>query len=207
MTGRAQILERIAQQEGRLPHPVEGGAGHGVQIEVQIVGAVDVVAARIPLVQVDAAEVDHPQERRQILHDGKVDHTARGVLDGARVDPARARRRRPLHEEEGAGRPVGIPLHHHGAIPEMGKQDRGNLDVVLQQITLGQPQSRPERLEEIGQGDRPIRQRHLDHVHAERDDAILCRRPERRLPVRHGRGATGHAARPSARPPGQPRYG
>ena len=45
--------------------PVEGGALDGVEIEVQVVRAVGVVAARVPGVEVDAAEVHHPEQRER----------------------------------------------------------------------------------------------------------------------------------------------
>ena len=54
-----------------LAHLVERGARAGIEIEVQVVGPVDVVAARVPLVQVDAAEVDDPQQRGQSWIIGK----------------------------------------------------------------------------------------------------------------------------------------
>ena len=54
---------------------------------MHIVRTIDVVALRVPLVQVDASEVDHPQQRRRIVDDGKVDDVARVVLDGARANP------------------------------------------------------------------------------------------------------------------------
>ena len=41
----------------------------GIEVEVQVVRPIDVVAARVPLVEVDAAEVDDPEQRREVLHD------------------------------------------------------------------------------------------------------------------------------------------
>ena len=51
---------------------------------MQVVGAVDVVAARVPLVEIDAAEVDDPEQRREILDDREVDDAPRRVLDRSR---------------------------------------------------------------------------------------------------------------------------
>ena len=39
----------------------------GIEIEVQIVRPIDVVAARIPLIEIDAAEIDDPQQRCEVL--------------------------------------------------------------------------------------------------------------------------------------------
>ena len=43
------------------------GAVAGIEIEVEVVGPIDVVAGRVPLIEVDAAEIDHPHQRRTIL--------------------------------------------------------------------------------------------------------------------------------------------
>ena len=44
-----------------------------IEIEVDVIGAIDVVAARVPLVKIDAAEIDDPHQRRDILNHRKVD--------------------------------------------------------------------------------------------------------------------------------------
>ena len=93
-----------------------------IEVEVHVVRPVHVVAARVPLVEVDAAEVDHPQERGQVLDHREVDDVARLVLDGADLDPVRPRRGRALHEEELAGRAVRVALHDHGPVVEVGQQ-------------------------------------------------------------------------------------
>jgi hypothetical protein len=50
---------------------------------MQVVGAMRVVARRIPLIQIDAAKIDGPQQRREIVDDREFDEIARGVLDRA----------------------------------------------------------------------------------------------------------------------------
>ena len=71
------------------------------------------------LVQINAAEIDHPKQRRQILNDGKIDDVARPVLDRTQLDPRRTRRGRALHEKEFARSAIRISLHHHRAILKM----------------------------------------------------------------------------------------
>ena len=56
-----QRVEGFAHDQRRFEHPIEAGAGAGIEIEMQVVGPVDIVAARVPLVQVDAPEIDDPQ--------------------------------------------------------------------------------------------------------------------------------------------------
>ena len=46
--------------------------------------------------------------------------------------------------------PVGKALHDEGPIGDDGKEKRGNLDVVAEQIALGQLLPRPEHLGQVG---------------------------------------------------------
>ena len=139
-----------SSSERRLAHRGERRVA-GIEIEVHVVGPIDVVVARVPLVQIDAAEVDAPHQRRDVLHDRKIDDACRAVIDGDGLDPLGARRRRALHEEEVAGGAVRIALHDHGAIAQVRQQPLGDVDVVLDQIALGDVG--PERLVEIGELD------------------------------------------------------
>jgi hypothetical protein len=87
------------------------------------------------------------------LNHREVDDIARFMFDGADLDPRWSGRRRALHEEEVAGRPMRIPLHHHGAVAQVRQQHRGDVSVVLKQIAFGQPELAPEYLAEIGETD------------------------------------------------------
>src|SRR5213078_1971445 len=91
-------------------------AWHRIEIKVQIVRTIDIVTARVPLIKVDATEIDDPEQRGQILNDGKVDNVAGAVLDGTQLDPRWPRRRRPLHKKELAGRAIRVALHDHGPV-------------------------------------------------------------------------------------------
>ena len=104
---------------------------------MQVVGPIDVVTRRVPLVEIDAAEVDDPEQRRQVVDHRKVDDVARVVIDPAGANPVGPRRRRALHEEELAGGAVRVALHHHRAIADVRQQDRRDVGVVLNQIALG----------------------------------------------------------------------
>ena len=120
---------------------------------MQVVGPIDVVAARVPLVQVDAPEVDDPQQRRHVLDHREVDDVARAVIDRADLDPVGPRRRRALHEEELAGGAVRVALHDHRAIADVRQQHVGDVGVVLEQIALGEPELRPEQLAQVREAD------------------------------------------------------
>ena len=62
-----------------------------------------------------------------------------------------APRRRALHEEALAVDAVGIALHDHGAIAKVGQELRCHVDVVLEQVALGEAERGPEDLVEVGE--------------------------------------------------------
>ena len=125
----------------------------GIEIEVQVVRPAHIVAPRVPLVEVDAPEVHDPHERRQVLHHREIDDVAGSVADRADPDPLGARRGRPLHEEELAGRTVRVPLHDHRAIVHVWEQHCRDVGVVLKEVALRQPKLRPEDLPKVRQPD------------------------------------------------------
>ena len=127
--GHAQGFERVPDDPAALEHLLPFGAGARIEVEVHVVGPIDVIALRIPLVQIDASEVDHPQQRWDVVDDGKIDDRARVVIDAARADPVRTRRRRAFHEEELAAGPVRVPLHDHGPVADVRQQEWGDVRV------------------------------------------------------------------------------
>ena len=193
----AEALQAGAHELRGLDHRGVGRLGHRVEVEVQVVGAVDVVAARVPLVQVDAAEVDDPEQRRQILHDRKVDDIAGPVLDRAELDPLRAGRGRALHEEELPRRAVRIPLHHHGAIGQVRDQPVRNVRVVLEEVALRVALLRPEDLVEVGEPDLAAAGADDDILVVAGNTETSCRFRASRLPRR---GSTRRMVAPCRRP-------
>ena len=99
---------------------------------MEVVGTIHVVAAGVPRVEVDAAQVDHPQQACQVLDDREIDDVPRGVLDGACANPRGARGGRALHEEKFTRRAARVPLHHHRSILEVRQQVRRDVSVILQ---------------------------------------------------------------------------
>ena len=69
---------------------VEARAVAGIEIEVQVVGAIDVVAVGVPLIQVDAPEIDDPEQRRQVVDDREVDDALGTVVDLTGANPRAA---------------------------------------------------------------------------------------------------------------------
>src|SRR3954464_870647 len=62
---------------------------------------------------------------------------------------------------------AGIPLHHHRAVAEMWKQSSRHVGIVLEQVSLGVAELRPEHLSQI---------RQLHFLAADLESAILRRR-------------------------------
>src|ERR1043166_7594701 len=116
---------------------------------MQIIRPIDVVAAGVPLVQIDATEVDYPKQRRQIANDGKIDRVARRMFDLAYVDPFRSWGRGPLLEKEFSRGAVWVAFHDHRAVLQVRQQYRGNITIVLQEIALRDFELGPEQLPQI----------------------------------------------------------
>lgn len=116
---------------------------------MQIVGPIDVVASRIPWIQVDAAQIDDPEQRREIVHDREVDDIARGVLDRTGAKPIGPRFWRALHKEERTARPLRIAFHDHGAASQVRQEDGRDGGVIREQLSLGDAQGSPEWLLQI----------------------------------------------------------
>ena len=151
-----ELLEGLVHRERGLAHRRERRARHRIEVEVHVVRAVDVVAARVPGVQIDAAEVHDPEERGEVLDHREVDDLARRS-----ARPSRSR------SSPGAGdgacfmkknfpaAPFGIALHDHRPVLQVRKQVRRDVRVVAEQVALGDRRLLPEDFAEIRQPDRP----------------------------------------------------
>ena len=75
------------------------------------------------------------------------------MLDATSLDPFRARRGSALHEEEAARDAVGVALHDHRSMSEMGQKHMSNIQIKLDQIPLGKTGVWPKNFAQIGQVD------------------------------------------------------
>ncbi len=184
--------ECFVENEGGLAHGLEGHVGTRVEVEVQVVGSIGIVGTRVPLVQIDAPEVDDPQQRRQVLDHRELDHLARAVRDPAGGEPWRPRCRRLLHEEERAFGAVRIALHDHGAIADVRQQHRRDAQVVADEVALGEAERGPERLGQVGEGGLAVAEGDDGAIEVPRDDVRRVRASRltaARSTRRRGRGA------------------
>lgn len=75
------------------------------------------------------------------------------MQDLADLNPFRPFPRRALLKEKLPISAVRITFHHHGAIGEIGQQNRRYVVVILQQLTFGNAFRAPEELIQIGKSD------------------------------------------------------
>src|ERR1700752_154178 len=78
------------------------------------------------------------------------------MFNAADVDPFWPRRWRALHKEKLGMSAVRISLHHHCPLRKVREQGRSHIDVILNQVPLGDAQLGPEQLVQVGQFDNTI---------------------------------------------------
>ncbi len=152
-TRNLQFGERVTYEEGDFEDLFEIRLRSGIEIEVEKIGAICIVAAGVPGVQVDTAEVDYPKQSREILNHGEFHEVRGGMRDRADGNPLGPRVGGAFLKEERPGGSVWVTLHDHGAVGEMGQEERRNIGVVLKQMMLGDAVFGPEHLLKIGETD------------------------------------------------------
>ena len=63
------LVEHVSHDERDVAHVFPGRARAGVEVDAQLVGMIEVVGTHGVRVQVDAAEVDDPEELRGVAYD------------------------------------------------------------------------------------------------------------------------------------------
>jgi hypothetical protein len=148
-------VERLLHDQRHLDGLGEARAGSGIEVEQHEVRPIGPVDARVPRVHVDAAHVDHPEERVLLVDDRRLDppalprRRACRDLDPEARDPVGHVRRRVLLEERLAERPVGIAAHREGPVAQMRHEHGRDGAVVLDQVALRDPLVGPEDLVEV----------------------------------------------------------
>jgi len=122
-----------------------------VEIEMKKVGTVNIVAAGVPGVEIDAPEVDDPEKGREVLHDRKINDVPRVVFDGAGLDPLRVWDGDSLHVEELALRSVRVSLHDHGPVLDVRQKPLRYVRVILEQVAFLKAEILPERFSQVRQ--------------------------------------------------------
>ena len=159
-----------------------GQAVGRVEVEQHVRRLVGRVGAALPGVQLDAAEVDQPQERHRVVHD----HVAAGLLPGLaasrQIDPPHPLRGvvdRVLEEELPLDS-VGVALEDHRAAGEVRHEHRRHAQVVVEQVPLGDPLAGPVGLVEVRERDGALALLHPPAAARRREGA--ARHVGRRVP-------------------------
>src|ERR1043166_7310899 len=108
------MRQRIVDHDCGFTHLFPAGFLYRIEVEVKIIGPVHVVAAGIPLIEIDTAEVNDPKQRTEIADGREMDDIWGGMLIRARLDPIRTGLRSTLHEEKSPAGAVRVAFHHHG---------------------------------------------------------------------------------------------
>ena len=148
-------VEELLDEQRHLDHLREADVVGRVEVEHDPVGPVGLVDARRPGVHVDAAHVDHPEEREVVVDERVVDDPLLAVAGRGRErrapDPVRHVRRRVLLEEELALPAVGVALHRERPVVQVWHEDGSDVAVVREQVALRDALVRPEGLVEVRQ--------------------------------------------------------
>jgi hypothetical protein len=129
-------------------------AGHRVEVDAQLVRAVEVVGEHRVRVEVDATEVDHPGQRGRVADHDLLGGTAGGVLELGHLDPVGPLGRSPLLPDRLFVEPLHEPLEHHRPPPHPAQRALGHSEVVVDQVELGVTAGREHHL--VGVGDRHL---------------------------------------------------
>src|SRR5439155_23590829 len=113
----------------------------------------------VPGVELDAAEVDHPGQRRRVVDHGEDGCVAARKADELLADVVRVWRHSLLVEEVAVDA-VRIPHHVEGPSGCLIEHMRCKVEVVLDEVTLRQPERREEDLVQVGELDLAVADAH-----------------------------------------------
>ncbi|TMF63913.1 MAG: hypothetical protein E6I14_04445 [Chloroflexi bacterium] len=100
--------------------------------------------------KLDASQVRYPGKTGRIGDDRKVRLVPGWIVDVHGLEPLGMRHGHALLVEKVALDPVGVPLHLHRTARHVMQDSVGDVDVVLDEIALGQAHLGEEDLVEIG---------------------------------------------------------
>ena len=135
--GEAELVHHLAHDERDLADVRPLAVGRRVEIDQQVVRPLDVVDPRVPRVQLDAAEVDDPRQRRRVVDHREDRRVAARELDVLLADVIRVRRH-PLLVKELPVHAVRVAHHVEGPAPQVRERSVGEVDVVLDEVALRQ---------------------------------------------------------------------
>jgi len=130
-------LQDSASHLGDLLYLLPRDSWHRVEVNAQFVGMLQIFCPYRVRVQLQAAQVCKPGERRGVARHDLLGNAARGKGQLHHLDPQRAPCRGSLLVEVLAVDPVGIANEHVGAAASSTKRSIRHSQVVAHQIELG----------------------------------------------------------------------
>ncbi len=133
---RSEVVERGANHLRDVLHLPPLDARHGIEIDAQFVGMIELLGADRMRMQLDAGQVGHPCERGRVAGHDLFSGAARRELQRDDFDPLRTRIRRALLVEELLAETVRISHQHVRPAARAAQRALGNLEVVRHEIEL-----------------------------------------------------------------------
>jgi hypothetical protein len=129
-----------------LAHVFERDPRHRVEVDAKLVGVLEVVGADRVRVEVDAAEVDDPEQLRGVAHDDLARGAPRRELQLDRLDPVRVLLGSALLEERLGVGAVDVALQDDRPAGDPAKRAVGDREVVPREVELRVARLREEDL-------------------------------------------------------------
>ena len=131
------VGEHLADDERHLDGLLPRDAGQRVEVDPQLVGAVEVLGEHRVRVEVDAAEVDHPGQPGGVPDDDLLGRGPRAVVQRHRVEPVGLVRRDPLLEERLLVDALDEALEDHRPARDAAQRAVRDRQVVPDEVELG----------------------------------------------------------------------
>ena len=120
------VLEHLAGDQRHLDDLPPVDPGHRVEVDPQLVGMVEVVGAHRMRIEVDAAEVDRPDQAGGVVDDRFLGRRARRVLQLGDIDAVGPFLRGALLEHGLLGDALDEPLEDHRPVGHAAQRSVGD---------------------------------------------------------------------------------
>ena len=163
-----ELVQHLAHDERDLAHVRPLAVARRVEVDQQVVGPLDLGHARVPRVQLDAAEVRRPRRARRRCRRSRTPSSARSGTDEiSSTYVGMVRRHAFLVEEVRARRRSGSASCGTAGRRRWGRAQLGDADVVRDEVALRQPARREEDLVRVR--DRDVVPTHAHPVYPRRN--------------------------------------
>ncbi len=141
-----EIVEHRPDDRGDLLDLFPGHARHGVQVDAQLVGMIEILGADRMRMKLEASQICEPGQRRRITRYHLLRSTARWEVQLDHFDPRRPAVGRALLIEVIALDAVGVAHQHVGPTTGTAQRSFANGDVVADEVEFGELRFREQNL-------------------------------------------------------------